>query len=465
MQRRQWIHGAGAAAAGPFIGRAAGANKRIRIGQIGLGARGHYELTLCLKQAGVQVAAVCDPFQPLVDLAVKKAGPGVQGCQDFRRVLDRKDIDAVFVSTPDHWHAPISILACQAGKDVYCEKPLTHTVEEGRRMVEAAHRYKRVVQTGSQQRSAPHFEKVRELIQSGHIGKVSFIECWNVSNSYPLGCGKPPDGAPPPGLDWDLYLGPAPKVPYNRNRFLWNYRWFWDYSGGMMTDWGAHHLDSVHHIMGVDAPLSASSAGGKFLLDDNRETPDCFRAVFEYPGFVVSYTNNLLNGQRIAGRSTGMMFHDTAGTLIVDRSSYEVIPEMVRPWEPPRDALDLVEAMLESRRRDAGYSLGAPPAVRAAAAPPKPGCEALKVTGISLDPEIQIAHIRNWLDCIRSRKQTAAGWEIGHRSVTACHLGVIAQKTGRAIRWDAKSERILGDPEASRLLSKSYRAPWTLPRV
>ena len=449
MQRRDLLKAT--AAAGPFLGNVLGANDRIVVGQIGLGARGYYELTICLRTADVRVAALCDVYQPLVDHAVKKVAGGARGYQDFRHVLDRKDIDAVFVSTPDHWHAPISILACQAGKDVYCEKPLNHTIAEGRRMVEAARRYKRVVQTGSQQRSAPHFAKVRELIQSGHIGKVSFIECWNAANEYPQGCGTPPDSDPPEGLNWDLYLGPAPKVPYNRNRFIWHYRWFWDYSGGMMTDWGAHHMDSIHHIMGVDAPLAVSASGARFL-PDNRETPDFCRTVFEYPGFIASYTSSSASTQAPLNRRYGMLFHGTLGAIFVDRSGWEVLPEIRRG---DGAVADMVAALLDSRRE--------PAPTRAAPAEPKPLCEPLKVTGISLDPEIQEVHVRHWLDCIRNRKTPVADWEIGHRSVTACHLGVIAYRTGRKIRWDARAERILGDPEAERMMTKPYRAPWGLP--
>jgi predicted dehydrogenase len=435
-----------------------GANSRIAIAQIGLGARGQYETTINLTTPGVEILAVCDPYQALVDLAIQKVGGKVQGYQDFRRVLDRKDIDAVFVSTPDHWHAPISIMACMAGKDVYCEKPLTHTIEEGQVMVKAARRYNRVVQTGSQQRSAPHFAKVQELIQGSYIGKVSFVECWNISNNYPEGFGKGSDEDPPSGLDWDMYLGPAPKVPYNRNRFIWNYRWFWDYSGGMMTDWGAHHMDSIHQIMGVDAPVTVAS-NGRTCLEDGRETPDCFVTAFEYPGFVATYTHSLLNDYRIARRDTGMMFHGTSGTLIVDRSSYEVVPQVKRPWYGGGDMIQELFADWNTplhQRRQSAY---------AQAFEPQAQCEPIQVTGINLDPDIQIVHVHNFLDCVRSRRRTNAPWEIGHRSVTACHLGVIAQRTGRKIHWHAANEKIVGDPEASRMLSKPYRAPWTLPKV
>ncbi len=450
MERRNFLKAAAAVAA------PVSAADTINIGQIGLGARGHYELTLCRKMPGVRIAALCDPFAPLLARTRASLDNQPDAYTDFRRVLDRKDIDAVFVSAPDHWHAPIAILACQAGKDVYCEKPLTHRLSEGRAMVEAARRYKRVVQTGSQQRSAPQFKEVRDLIRANYIGPVSHIECWNVSNDSPGGIGNPADEAPPEGLDWDMYLGPAPKVAYNRNRFIWNYRWFWDYSGGFMTDWGAHHMDSVHHVMDVEAPLSASVTGRR-ALPDNKETPDLLHAVFEYPGFVVTYHHSNINTSAPLGRRYGMIFHGTLGSIILDRSSYEVVPEPVRSGQDP--AADMVEAMLESRLPRSEPALGAPP-TPSQPSPLSALCEPRKVTGIRLDPEFQIAHIRNWLDCIRSRETPVANWEIGHRAVTACHLGVISLRVGRKIRWDAKKEAIIGDPEARQMTTKTYRAPW-----
>lgn len=346
MKRRDFIKSSAAliASSGPVLGSGQGANDRIRVGLIGVGGRGLYELSVCQNNPGCEVVAVADAYRPLVDMAVQRLGKKATGYGDFRRILDRKDIDAVFVSTPDHWHALATIMACQAGKDVYCEKPLTHTIQEGRRMVEAARKYNRVVQTGSQQRLAPHFQKVVQLIQSGYIGKVTMVECWNVMNDTPEGIGNPPDSDPPEGLDWDLYLGPAPKVPYNRNRFIWYYRWFWDYSGGMMTDWGAHHMDVVQWAMGVDAPKAANAVGGNFVLKDNRQTPDTFMANFEYPGFVARYT--VRNGNRLPleGRDYGLMFYGSLGTLVVDRSSYAVLPEM-RP-EVYRTDIDQVENLL-----------------------------------------------------------------------------------------------------------------------
>jgi predicted dehydrogenase len=449
MDRRKFL--ATAAATGPFLGRVFGANDRIVIGQIGLGSRGYYEVTINLKNPGVDIAAVCDVYRPLADLTKEKCGGRTEAYSDFRRVLDRKDIDAVFVSTPDHWHAPITLLACEAGKDVYCEKPVSHTVAEGRWMVEAARKHNRVVGVGSQQRSAPHFAKCAELVQSGYIGDVSAIDCWIVSNEYPQGEGKLADSAPPSGLDWDLYLGPAPKVAYNRNRYIWNFRWYWDYSGGNMTDWGAHHLDSIHQIMNVRAPKSAYAVGTRKLKDD-RDTPDTLLATIEYPTFTVRFTNSQV-GLRM-DKYAGTLIYGTKGTLFVDRGGYEVVPSKFSAIV--RSDIDQVEDMLASRRR--AVTGEAPPPHERSSNPLL--CEAVKVTGIKMDPAIQEVHVQNFLDCVKSRKKTAADVEVGHTSIVPCHLANISYKVGRKINWDSEREQIIDDPEASKLLTKRYRSPW-----
>jgi len=466
MERRDFMRGVLAvASAGPFAGKALGANDRIRVGQIGLGGRGKYEYEVCMQNPGCEIVAVADVYQPLVDLAVRRLGNKATGYTDFRRILDRKDVDAVFVSTPDHWHAIASLMACQAGKDVYCEKPLTHTIEEGRRMVDAARKYNRVFQTGSQQRSAPHYRKIVELIQSGYIGKVAMVECWNMMNEYPEGQGNPPDSDPPPGLDWDMFLGPAPKRPYNLNRFIYTYRQFWDYAGSMMADWGAHHLDIIHWAMGVDAPKSATAVGGKFVMQDDRETPDTFTGEFEYPGFTARYTYRYTNAQPIFERPYGIAFYGTLGTLVVDRSSYVIFPEM-RP-EIFHSNIDQIGSLVggwEAALSTTGAKPRTPP-TRQIAGPRRPLCQAMEETGISIDPSSQIAHVQNFLDCVRSREKPVADVEIGFKTITACHLGVIAYKVKREIHWDAQQERIIGDEEAQKLTSKEYRAPWVLPKV
>ncbi len=455
MERRDFLRTTAAAA--PFIGRALGAKDQIRIGQIGLGTRGAYELEICRRTPAVKVAAVADVYEPLVDKYVSASNHAFDGYQDFRRILDRKDIDAVFVSVPDHWHAIATIMACQAGKDVFCEKPLSHTIHEGQTMVKAARKYDRIVQTGSQQRSAPHFQKVVELVQKGHIGKVTCIECWNEENDTPEGAGNPPDGDPPQGLDWNLYLGPAPAVPYNRNRFIWHYRWFWDYSGGMMTDWGAHHMDIIQWAMKVDGPLSAVAGGGRFCLNDNCQTPDTLMTVFEYPGFIVRYSVRMGNSRRMESRPNGIAFYGTDGTLIVDRGSWEVVPENAPRF--PND-FDRVEAWLKGG--NVAWPVGFD---RSARVPAKPRCEAMGETGLHIDPSCQEAHIQAFLESMRSRKRPNADVEIGYRSVSACHVGTIAYRLGRKVRWDAAAGTFHGDAEAQAMMSKSYRQPWTLPAV
>lgn len=449
MDRRKFIQAA--AATGPFLGRVLGANDHITVGQIGLGGRGYYEVTINLKNPQVNLAAVCDVFRPLADLTRQKCGGRTEAYTDFRRVLDRKDIDAVFVSTPDHWHAPITILACQAGKDVYCEKPLSHTIAEGRWMIEAARKHNRVVAVGSQQRSAPHFAKCAELVQSGYIGDVSAIDCWIVSNEYPTGAGRVPDSERPEGLDWDLYLGPAPKVPYNRNRYIWNFRWHWDYSGGNMTDWGAHHLDSIHQIMNVTAPKSAYAAGSR-KLQDGRDTPDTFLATIDYGNFAVRFVNSQV-GLRM-DKYAGTLIYGTKGTLFVDRGGYEVIPSKFSAIV--RSDIDQVEDMLASRRREVA---GEPPPPRDHS-PAQLYCEAIKVTGIKMDPAIQAVHVQNFLDCIKTRQKPNADVEVGHTSIVPCHLANISYKTGTKVVWDANREQIINNPEAAKLLTKPYRDPW-----
>jgi len=455
MKRRQFLQ-AGLAAA-PFLQTGRAAADAVRIGIIGLGTRGSYELDVCSRLKDAKVLAVADVFQPMVDKTLAAANHAFDGYQDFRRILDRKDIDAVFVSTPDHWHAPIAIMACQAGKDVFCEKPLSHTLLEGQLMVKAARQYSRVFQTGSQQRSAPHFEKIVHLIQEGHIGQVTMIECWNEENDMPEGAGNPPDGDPPAGLNWDLYLGPAPKVPYNRNRFIWHYRWFWDYSGGMMTDWGAHHMDIIHWAMKVEGPLSASAAGGRFCLKDNCQTPDTLMTVFDYPGFIVRYSVRQGNSRRYEARPNGIAFYGTKGTLIVDRGSWEVAPENAPRF--PND-YDRVEAWLKGG--NVAWPVGFD---RTAKTPPRPLCQPMGETGLHIDPSCQEAHVQNFLDAVRSRQRPNADVEIGYRSISPCHIGTIAYRLGRKVKWDVKAETFPGDAEAQAMMTKRYRAPWKLPAV
>ena len=429
-------------AAGVIVGRAAmqpfgmrrddrirGANDRVVVGLIGAGRQGQGDLGNAVKQPDTVVGAVCDVYAPNLAKGLEVA-PGAKSYGDFRRVLENKDIDAVIIATPDHWHPVQTILACEAGKDVYVEKPISVTVTEGRAMVDAARRYNRIVQTGTQQRSGKHFQHAAEFVKSGRIGKVTQVRTWNFGNESPMGIGNPPDSAPPKDLDWDMWLGPAPKRPFNANRFgvfpdRWSsFRWFWDYAGGMMTDWGVHWLDIVQLVMGVDAPRFVSASGGKFVLEDNRETPDTILATFQYPTFICTYENRVTNAASLGGKSNGMTFHGTEGTLFVDRQGLEIIPETRKSGEMTVDRT-----------------------------------QAFKVDNSN---QHHLDHMKDFIECVRSRKTPIADIETGHRSTTTALLGNIAYRTGNRIEWDGARERIVGDAKASAYLSRDYSRPWKL---
>ncbi|GAC1653576.1 MAG: Gfo/Idh/MocA family oxidoreductase [Gemmatimonadaceae bacterium] len=382
-----------------------------------------------MKHPDVTVAAVCDVYEPNLAKGVE-AAPGAQQYRDFRQLLDRKDIDAVIIATPDHWHALQTVLACQAGKDVYVEKPISVSIGEGRKMVDAARKHGRIVQVGTQQRSGLHFQQAAELVRGGRLGKVTQVRTWNFGNEAPEGIGSPPDSAPPPDLNWDLWLGPAAMRPFNPNRFgvspdRWStFRWFWDYAGGMMTDWGVHWLDIVQMAMAVDAPVSISAMGGKFALQDNRETPDTILATYQYPGFICTYENRLANGAPITGKGSGILFHGTDATLFIDRQGFEIMPE---------------------KRKSGTMSVDR--------------TEALKVENSNPNHE---DHVHAFIESVKSRKTPVSDIEVGHRSTTTALLGNIAYRTGRRIVWDAQREEIVGDREASQHLMREYRRPWKI---
>src|SRR5690242_9688869 len=275
--RRNFLQSAAGAALTSqiFTGSVRGANDRISVGFIGMGKMGRDNLRHAMNQPNVAVAAVCDVFERNLKMAHDRTNGQAKAVRDFREILNDKSIDAVCVATPDHWHPYLTVEACKAGKDVYVEKPISVTVDEGQKMVEAARKYKRVVQAGTMQRSAEHFQKAIDIVKSGQLGKITMAHTWNFGHMKPEGMGNLPDSEPPSNLDWDMWLGPAPKRPYNANRFgydierpdhpRWfsNFRWFWDYAGGMMTDWGVHLLDIVQAGFNEEQPKIITASGGK----------------------------------------------------------------------------------------------------------------------------------------------------------------------------------------------------------
>jgi predicted dehydrogenase len=411
------------------------------LGFIGVGNRGDQLLDAFLVHPDSEVVAVCDVYEPYVQAACRKIGRKVKTYGDYRKVLEQKDVDAVVIATPDHWHALQFVDACRAGKDVYVEKPLSLTVAEGQKMVQAAQETKRVTQVGLHRRSSPMIREAIERIRNGEIGKVSLVRCNNLRNEFPMGIGNPQDGDPPPGLDWDMWLGPAPKVPYNPNRCLYKFRWFWSYSGGQVTNNGTHYLDLAQWALGYNAPKSVFAAGGKFAVDDNREVPDTVEAIWQYDGpTLVTFSQHNANSSPANARSWEIEFQGTLGTLGIRGDKYEIIPERVREQELP--ALSPLDRAGNSQQGSA---------VRQAREP-------LTVPGRA-DTAV---HARNFLDSVKSRQPTNCPIEVGHRSTTATLLANVSLRVGRQIQWDAAAERIANDDEASRLLSYQYRPPWKL---
>lgn len=442
---RRAILGTGAAAAlsARSYARVVGANDRVGVGFIGFGLIGKRHVLDFRDQPGTAMAAIAEVHRGRRDEAAALMGGSPRAYGDFRALLDDRDVDAVVVSTPDHWHALMTMMACAAGKDVYVEKPLSLFVREGRWMTDVAKRHKRVVQVGTQQRSGPHYQRARELIRSGHIGKVVAVRMWYYRNVIP-GFGSPPDADPPPGLDYDLWLGPAPKRPYNPNRSIYHFRWFWDYSGGQMTNLGQHSLDIVHWFLDTKAPLTVTSAGGRFALQDNGETPDTQDSLFEYPGWTAAWSERECS--RGAAPAQGLEFCGTRGSLLISRRGFVVTPD---PKIAPSDAIPRFGS---SHPADGPQGKGA----RDAAAKRTEAAE--DRTGDEFDQFRR--HARDFLECVRSRRDPISDLESSHRVVTACHLANLSLRLGRKIRWDAERETVIGDREAEAMLERPYRAPW-----
>lgn len=448
MKRRDFITQTTAAVSTTAISakRILGANDRVVIGLIGCGGRGMDVAQLMLKVPGAEYGAVCDVYAPNAEQAKQQLNPSARVFGDFRKLLELKEIDAVHIATPDHWHAIPTVLACQAGKDVYVEKPLAHNIREGRAMVAAARKHNRIVQTGTQHRSAPHYREVERIVQSGELGEVRFVRVWNYSNMTPNGIGNPPDSPPPEGLDWDFYLGPAPKVPFNRNRFLGTFRWFWDYANGTITDFGTHRFDTVHQVMHVEAPKTVSATGGRFTLKDNGEMPDVLQVTYEYDGFVLSYEACNINAHGMGGRMpemnyygmrdktdrpNGEAYYGTNGALFCDRIGFEIYPEPLTVARTRRERSKPIEAYrMEAKRQQS--------------------------------KDATDLHAAHFIECVRSRKTPNADVEIGHRSTTVPLLGAIAYKTGRKLVWNAAKEDFVNDAAASKLLGRKARKPWDL---
>jgi predicted dehydrogenase len=433
--RRSFLKAVAGVATAASQRRVLGANDRVRVAVIGVGLIGKRHLLDVVAEPGCEVAAICEVYSPRLEEGLAAAGSQATGYRDFRKVLDRPDVDAVVVSTPDHWHAPMAILACAAGKDVYVEKPLTHVVSEGRWIVQAARHYRRVVQVGTQQRSGAHYKRCVDLVRNGHIGDVRNVRLAARRNISP-GFTRPVGGQPLSPADWDMWLGPAPYVPFEPTRGIYHFRWFWDYSGGQTTNLLAHDIDVVQWATG-EVPRAVAAMGGRYALRGIGETPDVFEAVFQYPSFVATWSSSEVS----AARGHAVEFCGTRGTLTINRAGLEVVPD-------PDIAPDAQIPQFSETARPASE--------------PRPGLRTQAITdsGYEQIRDQFKPHVRNFLDCVKSRQLPVADVEGGHRSVTSCHLANISFKLGRTVRWDAEREDVVGDAEASALLTKRYRSPW-----
>lgn len=408
------------------FGQNAPSNK-VKVALIGCRSMGWSDLNTFLNYPEVECVALCDVDDEWLnkragDVEKKTGKKAPKLYKDWRKVIDNKDVDVVIIGTPDHWHCLPLIYACQAGKDVYVEKPLANTIEECDLMVKAVRKYNRIAQVGQWQRSDPHWDEAAAYLRAGNIGRIRTTKVWAYQDSKPT-LPVLPDEAVPAGVDYDMWLGPAPKRLFNRNRFHYNFRFFWDYAGGLMSDWGVHLLD--YALEGMNAPLPSHifSGGGKFAYpDDAMETPDTLMATYAYDDFNIIWDHACGINHGPFDKKEGLAFYGEKGTLVLTRAGWEVIPVVVGK-----------EARMEAVPFKKGEGKGL------------------------------YNHVGNFLSCIKSRELPAGDIEIGARVAKMSHFANIACRLKREVHWDEATHSFINDNEANQLAKAYYRAPWTLP--
>jgi predicted dehydrogenase len=436
MKRRHFLQNTSAYIAGSaFLPSALHAAKKtaasdtINVAAIGINGMGWADLSAMLKNPGVRVTALCDVDKNVIDRRVAELSKQnitvSKTYSDYRKVLEDKDIDAVIIGTPDHWHCKIMTDACAAGKDVYCEKPVGNSIAECNTMIDFQKKYNRVVQVGQWQRSNKHYADAMEFAHSGKLGNVRLVKAWAYQGwmkSIPV----KPDGDPPAGVDYNMWLGPAEKRPFNPNRFHFNFRWYWDYAGGLMTDWGVHMID--YALLGSKAgvPKSIMASGGKFAYpDDAEQTPDTLTTVYEFDGFNMLWEHATGINDGPYQRDHGVAFIGNNGTLIVDRGGWEVIPEII-------NGKPQMEAVARQQKTDDGLVL----------------------------------HTKNFVEVVKSRKldDLHCPVQAAAHVASVCQMGNIAFRTGKKIFWDASANQFT-DTDANNLLAAKYHNGYSLPKV
>ncbi|MHC4174671.1 MAG: Gfo/Idh/MocA family oxidoreductase [Planctomycetota bacterium] len=408
---------AGAALALPFS-RVRGANDSIAVAVAGINGRGRGLSGNFNDIPGVRVVALCDVDGKVLDSEVKKfkdRNQKVNPYAECRRMLEDKSIDAVAIATPDHWHVPLAAFTVIAGKDVYVEKPLSHTISEGRLLVNLARKHRRIIQHGTQSRSAKGLIDAMEYMRSGKLGKIRMAKAINSQRRGPI--GRVPDSETPAHVNYDIWLGPAPKRPFNRNRFHYNWHWFWDYGTGDTGNDGIHQIDIARWGLGVKSPKAVSCSGGQLFYNDDHQTPDTQIATFEYDEVYLMYEMRLWTPYKLEGHDNGNIFYGDNGKMSIGRDGWQVTFK------------DGSKGPGGGRGRD--------------------------------------SHIENFIKAVRSRKVSDlnANVEAGHHSAILCHLANIAMRVGWRLKFDTKQERFIGNAEANEYLTKKYRKGYELPSL
>jgi predicted dehydrogenase len=428
ISRRSFIAGGAAATVGlSAFAQTPGAppSERIRIGVIGTANRGGQLIEAILENRDqAEIVALCDVSATAMEKAKKDVPGEVATYSDYRKLLEHKDLDAVAIATPDHWHALQCIDACRAGKDVYVEKPLAQTIVEGRRMIEVARETNRIVQVGLMRRSSVLYTRLHDFLKEPGIGKVTVARAYRLSNMFPNGIGKAQDQEPPADLDWDMWLGPREKRPYRPTITPYKFRW-WDGYSSQLGNWGVHYFDLIRWMLDEVGPVSVSAHGGRFAIDDDRTVPDTLETVFEFAsGRLVIFGQYEASGKKM-WEFGDIELRGTNGTVYSTTRKYEVIPETGGQYG---DKQPKMEGKTETSQQD----------------------------------DTTAAHMRNFFDCIKSRNRPNCDVEEGHRSTLMAHLGNIALATRARLDWDPVNERFTNNEEANKLLHYEYRSPWTL---